>query len=58
MKNDIAEKIMRVIDASGNLQPGSVTHVLVEHEKGCPSIRTQKLTDCICNPDIRRMGTC
>lgn len=58
MKENLTEKINRVIGASGRIEPGTVTHISVEHEEGCPAIKTQRMEDCTCNPTIRRMGTC
>jgi hypothetical protein len=53
---DIAEKIERFLTGIGKVEPGTVTHINVTHEDGCPAILTQRLTDCTCTPTIERMS--
>ena len=55
LKADVTEKIHRLIQAAGNLEPGTVTHIEVKHDDGCPAIKTQNLVDCTCNPDFKLM---
>jgi hypothetical protein len=52
---DVTEKIQGLIQAAGELKPGTVTHIDVKHLDGCPAIRTQRLVDCTCNPDFKVM---
>ena len=51
------EKINRVMAAmsSRSLIPGTVTHVSVKHDPGCPALRTENLQDCTCEPDVETM---
>jgi hypothetical protein len=49
---DINEKIQKLIAAAGELKPG-VKHILVQHDDGCPALKTESLADCTCNPDFK-----
>ena len=53
LKAAVTEKIHRLIQAAGNLEPGTVTHISVQHDDGCPAIKTQRLADCTCDPDYK-----
>jgi hypothetical protein len=55
MKKGVTDKIERLIQAAGELKPGSVTHIDVKHLDGCPAIRTQCLKDCTCDPSFKVM---
>ncbi len=37
-------------------QPGKVVHVSCRHDDGCPALRSRRLADCTCNPEICRMS--
>jgi hypothetical protein len=56
MERDILKKISEMIEVSGTIKPGTVTHVLIRHEANCPAIKTERIADCICNPLIKRMS--
>ena len=58
MKKDIDEKIKRVIEAAGKINPGEKIHIGVSHDDDCPAIKTGNLADCKCQPVIQRMGEC
>jgi hypothetical protein len=49
------DKIKKILKAAGHIEPGSVLHVTVEHDDDCPALKTQRLSDCVCNPDIQEM---
>jgi len=49
---DLANTIQRIVEASGKVTPG-INHVFIEHERGCPALKSQSLLDCRCNPDIK-----
>ena len=51
------DKIDRVMAAisTGALKPGTVTHVSVQHDPGCPALRSENLQDCTCDPDVKVM---
>jgi hypothetical protein len=55
MKEDITEKLKLIIDAAGRIKTGSVTHINVQHDDNCPTLRTGNFKDCTCTPDIKRM---
>jgi hypothetical protein len=55
MENDLAERIKRLIGAAGEIRPGSVIHVSVAHDDGCPALKTHCLEDCTCLPQLQRM---
>jgi hypothetical protein len=48
------QKIDRVLEGlvPGAITPGKVTHVSVQHDAGCPALKTQNLADCICDFDV------
>lgn len=48
------QKIDRVLCGlmPGAITPGKVTHVSVQHDAGCPALKTQNLGDCICDFDV------
>jgi hypothetical protein len=50
------ERILEVLEATGQLKPGEVLHVNIQHDTGCPALLTQCLSDCICEPDIKVMN--
>jgi len=55
-KTSLAEKINRIAEATGKITTG-INHVFVEHESGCPALKTHSLLDCVCNPSIRIKNT-
>ena len=58
MKEDNADKLKQLINAMGRIEPGSITHIEVLHDDGCPTLHTGSFKDCTCTPDIKRMGCC
>lgn len=48
------QKIDRVLGGlgPGAITPGKVTHISVQHDAGCPALKTQNLADCICDFDV------
>ena len=58
MKRKTDEKIKKILEAVGQIKPGSVVHIAVEHDEGCPALKTHKLTDCTCDPDIKGVSSC
>lgn len=58
MKQNLDKKIEKILAAVGKVKPGSVVHVSVEHDDGCRALKTQRLSDCTCKPDIERMSPC
>ena len=55
MNKKLDEKIEKILKAAGRIEPGSVLHVAVEHDEGCPALKTHNLNDCTCRPDIKKM---
>ena len=56
MKKGPEQRIMEeVIEATGELKPGTVTHILVKHDSSCPAFRTHKMKDCRCKPIIEKV---
>jgi hypothetical protein len=35
-----------------NFEKGKVFTLKVEHDEGCPSLKTHSMLDCKCNPDF------
>ena len=58
MKQNLDEKIEKILVAVGNVKPGDVVHVSIEHDDGCRALRTNRLSDCTCRPDVERMSSC
>jgi len=56
--NSLNKKIDGIIEALGQIEPGAVIHVSIEHDDGCPALRTHNLKDCNCEPDIKQMSSC
>ncbi len=57
MNENISEIIKQVIEAAGKIEPGTVTHIEVKHETGCPALKTHRLIDCTCHaPKIEQIG--
>lgn len=50
-----AERVRR---ATRNVKPGDVVHVEVQHDDGCPAIKTGRLRDCICHPEVKVVKPC
>lgn len=48
------EKISEILKQVGVPEPG-VYHLAIFHDDDCPALKTQRLTDCNCKPDIRKM---
>jgi hypothetical protein len=55
MEKDISEILRKVILAAGQIVPGSKTHILVRHENECPALKTQRISDCVCSPEIKKI---
>jgi len=53
---NLQSKIKKIIRAAEGLKPGTVTHIVVKHEPGCPALVTESMEDCRCNPTIEKMG--
>jgi len=49
MKEDISDKLIKIIEAAGKLEPGTITHIEVKHETGCKALKTHRLIDCTCH---------
>jgi hypothetical protein len=54
----LEKKIQRIVREAGKIKPGSVCHVMVEHEDGCRALETERLADCTCAPVIKRIPLC
>ena len=37
------------------LKPG-IYHINVAHDEGCPALKSERLADCTCDPDVRLVG--
>jgi len=48
------EKIQKLLKAAGQVKSG-VIHIEVKHDDDCPTLRTGRLIDCTCQPDIKKM---
>ncbi|HOX15837.1 MAG TPA: hypothetical protein PLP18_06895 [Smithellaceae bacterium] len=57
MQIKLNEKLKRIVEAAGKLEPG-VVHIKVKHDDECPAKVSGNLSDCICEPVIKRMGEC
>ena len=56
MKADISDKLIKIIEAAGKLEPGTITHIEVKHDAGCQALKTHRLIDCTCNtPKIQQI---
>jgi len=51
---DIHQFIEKLI-AEIKLKPGTVTHINMQHDTGCPAIKTHCIADCVCRPEIKKM---
>jgi hypothetical protein len=58
MKRKIDKKIQKIMEAVEDIETGAVIHIAVEHDEGCPALKTHKLTDCNCEPEIKKMSSC
>ena len=58
MNKKLDEKLEKILKAAGRIKPGSVLHVAVKHDDGCPALKTHNLADCTCKPDIEKMKDC
>jgi len=54
-KQKTDEKIKKILRTVGDIEPGSVLHIAVEHDEDCPALKTHNMIDCTCEPDIKRM---
>jgi hypothetical protein len=55
MNGYIDKKLERIIEAAGEFEPDVVVHIKIAHDPGCPAIKTHRLTDCTCDPNIERI---
>jgi hypothetical protein len=40
------------VSAEDAFRPGTVTHMCISHDDGCPTLATGIGSDCKCNPDV------
>jgi hypothetical protein len=52
MNQDLSTKIKKILKAIDPVTPGSILHVNVQHEDGCPAIKSERLTDCTCKDPV------
>lgn len=57
MNSPLDEKLGRMIEATGKVEPGTIVHLKIAHDPHCPAIQTKSLWDCICVPDVEGMAT-
>ena len=55
MKKTVEQKIKKVIEAVGELEPGTVTHIVIKHDPDCPALLTNRMEDCRCKPVIEKV---
>jgi hypothetical protein len=53
-KMTLQEKVDKII-ACSIIAPGKINHISVQHDPGCPALRTQNIQDCTCDPDVMIM---
>jgi hypothetical protein len=53
-KVELADKIKTIMATAWKWKPG-IYHISIQHDDGCPAIRTQSMVDCTCNPVITLM---
>lgn len=44
MNKKLDEKIEKILKVAGRIEPGSVLHVAVEHDEGCPALQDHRRT--------------
>ncbi len=49
------EKYMDVLLSAVRQNPGTIIHINISHDEGCPALRSNSLRDCTCEPDIEVM---
>ena len=55
MEKTLKQRIEEAIEAAGELQPGTVAHVIVKHDADCPALLTNRMKDCRCKPVIEKV---
>ena len=58
MEEPLKEKIERILDVVGETEAGAKIHIRVEHDDDCVALKTKRLSDCTCLPDIERLNPC
>jgi hypothetical protein len=48
----IVDRIEEILKTTGEVEVGSVIHIIMEHEQGCPAGKTHRLVDCTCSPRL------
>ena len=56
MGKNLDNKILEILKQVGIPEPG-VHHLAILHDENCPALKSQRLADCNCVPDIRKMKT-
>lgn len=51
---DDTGKILKLIAAAGEIKPGVVL-IEIKHDEDCPALKTNRLADCTCNPDFKKI---
>ncbi len=49
------DKIDTMLEAVGEIKPGSMINLKVKHDPGCPALVSHSMADCTCTPTIERM---
>ncbi len=52
-KNNSEKHIDRMLEIIGN-KPG-VFHIQMQHDDDCPALKSHRMIDCRCEPDIKLM---
>ena len=52
----LTKKFDAILKLAESAEPGSIIHVDVKHDPGCPALVTHNLLDCTCDPVIRGGG--
>ena len=55
MNTSAAEEVKKAL---GRVKPGDVIHVEVVHQEGCPALKTGRLRDCTCRPEVKVLKPC
>ena len=59
IKPNLDEKIIdEILHVVGPVKPGDIVHVSINHDDDCPALKTNRLSDCTCSPDVERLNPC